>query len=254
VVAAVVVGFVVIGLVVKDDNPDTPAAQQIDQKPSPTFESKPAGHTVLPTPPASSAPTTPSNLPALNCSKAPAVPGPGPQFAKPPKASLAENAVWRVTLQTNCGPIVMDLDGKVAPQTVASFLFLAQKHYFDDSPCHRLTTAAQGLYVLQCGDPSGTGTGGPGYGFGLENTPKDGSYPTGTVAMARTADPNSNGSQFFIVYQDTTLPTDGGGYSIFGNVVKGLPIVQAVAARGLAADQTAPAQPISILHVDYAKQ
>jgi peptidyl-prolyl cis-trans isomerase B (cyclophilin B) len=209
----------------------------------------------MPTPPVSSPPaTSPGNLPPLHCTKAPAPPGKGQQFAKPPKASLAQSAVWRVTLETNCGAIVMDLDGKVAPQTVASFLFLSQKHYFDDSPCHRLTTAAQGLYVLQCGDPTGTGTGGPGYGYGIENAPKDGSYPTGTVAMARTSDPNSNGSQFFIVYQDTTLPTDGGGYSIFGNVVKGLPIVQAVAAQGLAADQTAPKQPISILHVTYVKQ
>src|SRR6478735_6319226 len=120
VVAAVVVAFVVIGVIVKDDSPGSPSAQQVSQKPTPTFESKPAGHTVMPTPP-----------------------GKGQQFAKPPKASLAQNAVWRVTLETNCGPIVMDLDGKVAPQTVASFLFLSQKHYFDDSPCHRLTTAAQ---------------------------------------------------------------------------------------------------------------
>src|SRR6478752_6009778 len=82
-----------------------------------------------------------------------------------------------------------------------------------------------------------------------ENAPPDGSYPSGTVAMARTSDPNSNGSQFFIVYDDTVLPTDGGGYSIFGQVVEGLDIVQAVAAQGLASDQTAPKQPVSILDI-----
>jgi peptidyl-prolyl cis-trans isomerase B (cyclophilin B) len=164
---------------------------------------------------------------------------------------LAQNATWRVTLKTNCGDIVMDLDGKAAPQTVASFIFLSQQKYFDNTKCHRLTT--EGLYVLQCGDPTGTGTGGPGYGYGIENAPPDGEYPTGTVAMARTADPNSNGSQFFIVYKNTTLPTQGGGYSIFGNVVQGIDIVQALAARGLASDGTAPAQPISILNVTVQK-
>ena len=75
--------------------------------------------------------------------------------------------------------------------------------------------------MLQCGDPTGTGTGGPGYGFGIENAPPDGKYPRGTLAMARTSDPNSNGSQFFLVYRDSQLPTDGGGYSIFGKVTRG---------------------------------
>lgn len=154
-----------------------------------------------------------------------------------------------MTLETNCGPIVMDLDGKAAPQTVASFLFLSEKHFFDNVPCHRLTTAAQQLFVLQCGDPTGTGSGGPGYGYGIENAPPTGAFPAGTVAMARTSDPNSNGSQFFIVYADTTLPTQGGGYSIFGKVVQGLQIVKQIAAKGLAANGTAPAQPVSILSV-----
>ena len=71
--------------------------------------------------------------------------------------------------------------------------------------------------------------------------------------MARTSDPNSNGSQFFIVYQDTTLPTQGGGYSIFGKVVKGLDIVQAIAAKGLASDGTAPKQPVSIVSATVKK-
>ena len=84
----------------------------------------------------------------------------------------------------------------------------------------------EGIYVLQCGDPTGTGQGGPGYTFGIENAPKDGKYPTGVLAMARTQDPNSNGGQFFITYKETQLPTDGGGYTIFGKVTKGLDIVE----------------------------
>jgi peptidyl-prolyl cis-trans isomerase B (cyclophilin B) len=189
----------------------------------------------------------------LNCTPAPAAPGQGPQFKQPPNESLAGDATWTATLETNCGDIVLELDGKSAPQTVSSFVFLAQKGYFDDSPCHRLTT--QGLYVLQCGDPTGSGGGGPGYGFGIENAPKSGDYPRGTVAMARTSDPNSNGSQFFLVYKDTQLPTTGGGYSIFGKVTQGLDLLDELAKAGVqdgSGDGT-PAQPISILSVTVRK-
>jgi peptidyl-prolyl cis-trans isomerase B (cyclophilin B) len=143
------------------------------------------------------------------------------------------------------------LDGKKAPQTVASFVFLARKGFFNKTTCHRLTT--DGLYVLQCGDPTASGNGGPGYGFGIENAPADGKYPAGTIAMARTSDPKSNGSQFFLVYQDSTLPTDGGGYSIFGTVTTGLDVVTKVAASGAAAadstGNTPPNTPINITSV-----
>jgi peptidyl-prolyl cis-trans isomerase B (cyclophilin B) len=189
----------------------------------------------------------------LNCSPAPQPPAQPQKFDSPPPKTLADDATWTATLKTNCGDIVMQLDGKAAPQTVSSFVFLAQKHFFDDSPCHRLTTA--GLYVLQCGDPTGTGSGGPGYGYGIENAPQDGAYPRGTLAMARTSDPNSNGSQFFIVYQDSQLPTQGGGYSIFGKVTKGMDILDGIAKGGVAGGSTdgAPAQPISILSATVTK-
>ena len=237
VVLAVVIGFIVLGRLVSGSDDDDVAG------------TPPTTTTTTPTTPVQSTPTDGS----LSCTTPPALPSDPQQFDTPPDPSLAEAATWRVTLTTNCGPIVMDLDGKKAPQTVASFLFLSDKHFFDDVPCHRLTTAAQGLFVLQCGDPTGTGSGGPGYQYGIENAPPSGVYPAGTVAMARTQDPNSNGSQFFIVYADTTLPTDGGGYSIFGKVTEGLPIVTAIAKQGLAADGTAPKQPISILSVAVEK-
>ncbi|GMA85175.1 hypothetical protein GCM10025868_04250 [Angustibacter aerolatus] len=114
---------------------------------------------------------------------------------------------------------------------MSSFLFLARDGYYDKTPCHRLTLSAP-LQVLQCGDPTGKGTGGPGYGYGIENAPADGKYPAGTLAMARGNDPNTNGSQFFVTWGDSTLPTDGGGYSIFGRVTKGLDVVQGVADKG----------------------
>ena len=182
------------------------------------------------------------------CSTPPAVPG-ARTATLPPKATAA-GKTYVATVTTSCGDITMELDGARAPQTVASFLGLARAGYWDDSPCHRLVTS--GIYVLQCGDPTGTGSGGPGYGFGVENAPKDGQFPAGTLAMARTSDPSSNGGQFFIVYKQTTLQ-DPTGYSIFGRVTGGMDIVGKIAAAGAKpADQnrnTAPNQPISILKV-----
>lgn len=208
------------------------------------------------TTPLTTAPTTaatsgaPSNL---HCTTAPALPAKPQSFKQAPSPSLAKKSTWDATITTNCGVVKMVLDGAKAPQTVASFLFLAGKGFFDDSPCHRLTTS--GIFVLQCGDPTGTGSGTPGYGFGIENAPKNGQFPTGTVAMARATSPTSNGSQFFIVYSDTTLPTTGGGYSIFGKVTKGLGIVEAIAKAGVSGGGSdgAPTQPVSILNVSVKK-
>ena len=146
----------------------------------------------------------------------------------------------------------MTLDGEKAPQAVAAFVELANQGYWINSPCHRLT-AAETLKVLQCGDPTGTGQGDPGFGFGVENAPEDGTYPRGTLAMARTQDPEKgNGGQFFIVYGDSSLP-DPDGYTVFGTVTSGLDIVDRIAAAGVAPggspDDGAPAAPISILRV-----
>jgi peptidyl-prolyl cis-trans isomerase B (cyclophilin B) len=150
-----------------------------------------------------------------------------------------------ITFATNCGDIVVALDKK-APKTVASVAFLASKGFYDNTECHRLTTAASGLFVLQCGDPRGDGSGGPGYAVPDENLPADGqaNYPAGTIAMAN-AGPGTGGSQFFIVYEDTTLPAS---YSIFGHVTSGLDIVQEVAKAGVAdgSGDGTPAQPVFI--------
>jgi peptidyl-prolyl cis-trans isomerase B (cyclophilin B) len=143
-----------------------------------------------------------------------------------PPATPAKVTSYQATITTNRGPVVVDLQAAKAPCTVNSFVYLAAKHYFDSTPCHRLTTA--GIYVLQCGDPSGTGSGGPGYKFGNENL-TGARYTQGTLAMAN-AGPGTNGSQFFIVYRDSlTLPAS---YTPFGKVVKGLGIIQNVAKAG----------------------
>ena len=174
-----------------------------------------------------------------------------------PNKLTAAGKTFIATVTTNCGVITMELYGTKAPQTVASFLSLAKSDYWADSPCHRLTTAAQGIFVLQCGDPTGTGTGSPGYGFGVENAPADFTFPPGTLAMARSSGPNTNGGQFFIVYKQTVLK-DPIGYSIFGRITSGMDIVDRIAAAGAtpadANQNTAPVQPISILTVDVAEK
>ncbi|MDP1879013.1 MAG: peptidylprolyl isomerase [Actinomycetota bacterium] len=148
-----------------------------------------------------------------------------------------------LTLATNCGDIVIALD-PAAPATVASAAFLAGEGFYDATSCHRLTTS--GIFVLQCGDPKGDGTGGPGYVLPDENLPVDGeaNYPAGTVAMAN-AGPGTSGSQFFIVYDDTTLPGD---YTIWGTVTEGLDLVREIASAGVVDGATdgAPVQPVFI--------
>ncbi|KUG54447.1 peptidylprolyl isomerase [Serinicoccus chungangensis] len=186
----------------------------------------------------------------LSCDEAPEPPADvttyGPQDLPEP---VNGTEPLTATVETTCGEVQLELYAEQAPQTVASFAFLAEEGYWQDSPCHRLTTS--GIYVLQCGDPTGTGQGSPGYGYGIENAPETGMYPPGTLAMARTQDPDSNGGQFFVVYDDTQLPVEGGGYSIFGQVTDGLDIVEAIAAEGTdtGGGDGAPAQPISILSV-----
>jgi peptidyl-prolyl cis-trans isomerase B (cyclophilin B) len=192
---------------------------------------------------------------AAGCTTPPALQTTPKQFTKAPDKSTAAGKTFVATVRTTCGDIVFELDGTKAPQTVASFINLAKSGYWAPSPCHRVTT--EGIFVLQCGDPTGTGSGGPGYTFGIENAPKDGKYPTGTLAMARTSDPNSNGGQFFITYKETQLPTDGGGYTIFGKVTQGLDIVNRIAANKALppnpSDGT-PVSPISIVSVSVTEK
>lgn len=165
-----------------------------------------------------------------------------------PDPALAEDRTWTGTIALNTGEVGIELDGQAAPQAVANFVTLAQEGYFDGTDCHRLTT--DGLFVLQCGDPTATGTGGPGYTFGpVENAPADGIYPAGTIAMARSSAEDSQGSQFFIVYEDTELPTDGGGYTVFGQVTSGLDVIQAIADAGVA-DGATDGQPANRVTIE----
>lgn len=163
------------------------------------------------------------------------------QFEAAPPATDSLGQDWNVTVTTSIGDITMVLHGADAPQAVANFVFLAQEGFYDGTACHRLLPAS----LLQCGDPTATGTGGPGYTWGpIENAPEDDVYPAGTVAMARGAeDGASMGSQFFLVFADVPLPSDGaGGYSVFGEITGGLEILQQIGAMGTA-DGSADGRP-----------
>ncbi|MEJ2579269.1 MAG: peptidylprolyl isomerase [Kineosporiaceae bacterium] len=187
---------------------------------------------------ASSATSTAASDPDNPCPEPTVTPPATPKsWDTPPASDLAAGKSWNLTLETSCGSVLVELDGAKAPKAVSSTIFLAQQSFYDGSVCHRLTT--EGIYVLQCGDPTGTGTGGPGYTYGpVENAPADGVYPAGTVAMARSGgDGNSMGSQFFIVYKDSPIPADAaGGYTVIGKVTGGLDVVEKVVAGGVVPD------------------
>lgn len=148
----------------------------------------------------------------------------------PPATGEPRTGTQTMTITTNVGVIKVQVDDAKAPCTAASFTHLASKKFFDNTKCHRMTTSQ--LYVLQCGDPSGTGRGGPAYQFAEENLPVDRrpAYPQGTFALAN-AGAGTNGSQFFIVYQDSAdLPAN---YTVLGRVTEGLDLVKKVAEAGV---------------------
>jgi peptidyl-prolyl cis-trans isomerase B (cyclophilin B) len=164
-----------------------------------------------------------------------------------PDPSLSENRVWQGAMALNEEPLEFELYGDLAPQAVANFVSLTSDGYFENISCHRLVT--EGIFVLQCGDPEGNGTGGPGYNWGpIENAPVADLYEEGVIAMARVGGNDySMGSQFFIVYEDSTIPSDSvGGYTIFGKVTSGLEYVKTIAQAGTESGATdgAPLEPV----------
>jgi len=142
-------------------------------------------------------------------------------MAQQPESQTDESKLYRTTITTSRGTIVMDLDPQLAPGTVNNFVGLARQGYYDGLTFHRVVPE----FVVQGGCPQGSGTGGPGYKFADE--PVHGEYVVGAVAMANSG-PNTNGSQFFICIDDCTrkLSKD---YNLFGFVVEGVEIAQAIA-------------------------
>ncbi|HET8665018.1 MAG TPA: peptidylprolyl isomerase [Nocardioides sp.] len=178
--------------------------------------------------PSQSESTSSAGTPDVTCDY-PADPQAATKKVNPPPQTPDVAGQVAVTMETSIGTINATLDADKTPCTVNSFVSLARQGFFDKTPCHRLTTAATGIFVLQCGDPSGTGTGGPGYTIPDELS-GDETYGPGTLAMAKTDQPDSGGSQFFIVYKKTPLPPD---YTVFGQVdAAGVKAVRKVARQG----------------------
>ena len=144
-----------------------------------------------------------------------------------PDAEAQGEGTVAATITTNFGDIGLTLDAASAPCTVNSFVSLAEQGFYDDTPCPRIGDQ-EGFGILQCGDPTGTGAGGAGYSFADELS-GDETYPAGTLAMAN-AGPDTNGSQFFLVFRDSQFSPD---YTVFGTIDEaGLETIDAIAAVG----------------------
>lgn len=188
--------------------------------------------------------------PAAACAytRPPGAPKPARDVGLPSSANLDRTTPYAATVVTNRGTVKFDLLTARAPCTTTAIRYLAAKKFFDKTPCHRLTSGP--LNVLQCGDPTGTGSGGPGFAFPDENL-IGATYPAGTVAMANSG-PDTNGSQFFLVYKDSQLNP---GYTPFGKITAGLDVLTKIAAGGSTpAGDGKPKLPVTIETFTVAKK
>ena len=251
VVALVLVGIVALSTLGGGDDPAAPAdpaASAAPSAPAPptgaTPEAIPTEVVALPTRPTALPPTASCTYPAAGEAAKPVDP--------PSTADVSARGTVAATLRTSAGTVPLTLDRALAPCTVNNFVSLARQGYFDATRCHRLTVGA-GLQVLQCGDPTGTGSGSPGYTIPDEVFPEL-TYGRGLLAMAKTQAPNSGGSQFFMVYGDAQLPPE---YTVFGSIgPEGLTVVDGIARAGTdeanGPGDGAPVQPVTIESVTVA--
>ena len=171
------------------------------------------------------------------------------QYTEPPRMRIDPAKSYTATLETNKGAVNVEFLPEDAPQTVNNFVCLAEDGYFDNTPFHRIVKG----FVIQGGDPTGTGSGGPGYKFADEPIARD--YERGTLAMAN-AGPDTNGSQFFIVLEDLRgrLPKN---YTIFGRVTEGMDVVDAIASTptrtGQSGENSTPTEPITLEKVTISE-
>lgn len=170
------------------------------------------------------------------------------QYNAPPSISIDTNAKYTAKMKTNKGTITIELFAKDAPKTVNNFVFLAKDGYYENVKFHRIIKG----FMIQGGDPTGTGAGGPGYKFEDEPVTKD--YSPGTIAMAN-AGPNTNGSQFFIMDAKTDLPKN---YTIFGQVTEGIDVVHTIAntpvTAGRSGERSTPSENIVIESIEITEQ
>lgn len=191
---------------------------------------------------------------------------PSSKTVDPPPGNPGKDSPTEVTISTDRGDVKVNLDSDKSPCAANAFLSLAKQGFYDNTPCHRLTVGGKGgLNVLQCGDPTGTGTGGAGYEYDEELIDQDPrlqpcygqtneasgkeycTYTAGTVAVAKSAKPGTSGSQFFLVYEDSALDA---AYTVLGRMsAAGLKVVKAVASHGVVPGTETPKQSVTIKSV-----
>ncbi len=243
-------GIIALGLVTAacGNSDDVVVADQTEEVPT-------SGETPEPLdaepaePPADDAQPAVAGLPPIDadCADLPDTAETTRSFDAAPPLCLDEGASYSASVVTSAGTITIDLDQAAAPTTVNNFVFLARNNYFDDTVCHRIIQE----FVVQCGDPTATGTGGPGYSF-PDELPAEGQYQVGSLAMANSG-PNTNGSQFFIITGDSgaALPPL---YSRFGQVRSDdLGVVSQMNAQGSPDPSGVPATELRILSVEITQ-
>ncbi|MGH3919247.1 MAG: peptidylprolyl isomerase [Pseudonocardiaceae bacterium] len=259
--AAVVLVIGVVVLIVSlgggDQTVNTAAKPTPPAKPATTGTADNTGPADKPQPASKIAdpPIRPQPLPAsVDCQYPAAQQAPAKPVTPPPGGPTTTQGTVSATMQTSSGPIGLTLDRALAPCTVNSFVSLAKQGFYSDGPCHRLVTNP-GLQVLQCGDPTGSGSGGPGYTIPDEVFPEL-TYGRGYVAMANTGQPDSGGSQFFLIYGPTQLPPD---YTVFATISPaGLEVIDQIARAGddgslqPSPGGGRPKAPITITSIDIA--
>ena len=167
------------------------------------------------------------------------------QYSAPPPMTIDPKKKYSATMETTLGTITLDLDPSVAPQHVNSFVFLAREGFYDGVIFHRVIPG----FMIQGGDPTGTGSGGPGYRVKAEFNPTH--HARGVLSMARTSDPNSAGSQFFIMHDDS--PHLDNQYTAFGKVTSGIEVVDKIATLPVGA-QDRPKNPPKITKVTITEK
>ncbi|MGZ6544631.1 MAG: peptidylprolyl isomerase [Actinomycetota bacterium] len=243
VVAAIVVGFVFFGGKSSSGACATPTVSTgPTASPTPTAAPGTQIGTIKPT-------AVPPKVVACH-GKVPKGAGkPKPQFAGPPPNTVDPTKTYLATMETSCGTVVIQLDPKTAPVAVNSFVFLAQKGFYDGLTFHRIVKG----FVIQGGDPKGDGTGGAGYQFPIETNPKVTFDSAGLIAYANSG-PGTNGSQFFITLAKLPQlnPSAQGSYTIFGKVIKGFDVVKRIgdipgtANPGIPNENSVPTQAVYI--------
>jgi cyclophilin family peptidyl-prolyl cis-trans isomerase len=244
IVAGAIAAVFIVVFVVSQFSDDGDDQATIDTSVDETPSSEPGDETVESVVETTIATTVPATT--LDCPPKEGTDEPQQSFDAPPPTCLEDGVGYDAVVTTNMGEFTIALDQGQAPNTVNNFVFLSRNMYYDDTMCHRIIPE----FVVQCGDPTATGTGGPGYQF-ADELPAEGEYEIGSVAMANSG-PDTNGSQFFIITGDqgTALPPN---FSLFGQVIEGFDST-VLAMEAVGSPSGEPSEPVEIISITIVER